>query len=90
MIVIPVLKLNAEKIDQLAKMNEELSEVIDAFKEGESKERVLEECFDLHEATVNFMSLIANKHDIEIAGAKHFNKMKKRGYEFKDEIEIHI
>lgn len=86
----PVLKLSAEKIDQLAKINEEMNEVIDAFKEGESEERILEESFDLIQATINFMDMITNKREIEVAGARHFNKMRKRGYEFKNEIEIHI
>ncbi len=88
MLVIPVFKAVDEEDLQMLKIKEENDELILAWLKNENKERLLEECFDNIQAVVNLMFMIADKKEIKIAGAKHFEKMKNRGYEFEKLIRI--
>jgi uncharacterized protein YfbU (UPF0304 family) len=81
MIVIPILELKeVSEYKQIQKIKEECTEIQMAEIQKESLERKLEESFDAIEATVNYMHKIATGVEIEQAGAKHFMKMRDRGY----------
>jgi hypothetical protein len=50
----------------------------------------LQECLDVIEATINLMFQIGTKKEIEVAGARHYLKLKNRGHVFNGTIELTI
>lgn len=86
MIVFPVLKTETSFHDQMMKIEEEFNELDNA----DTSTEVLEEAFDLIQATIGYISMIASKEEIEEAAALHFEKLKSRGWEFTGFIDVNI
>ena len=91
MIILPILNLDEySRIQQYSKVVEEMNEVRLSLQEADNIDSVLSECFDLIQATTGLMLKVADKEDIEVAGAKHFIKLKERGWVNNGQIEIHF
>ena len=91
MIILPILNLDEYSlIKQYSKVVEEMDEVRQALQDVEDVDNVLYECFDLVQATLGLMLKVAEKEDIEVAGAKHFIKLKERGWVNNGQIELHF
>lgn len=79
MIRIPITAIEKEPINQLKKVREEFMEVVDAY-QRETDERIVEECCDLIQATLNLIDLVV-PGQIRDALEKHSRKMEDRKYE---------
>ena len=75
-----LVKIEQHGDDLVAKIIEEAGEIADAVFDGESKERVLSECFDNIQSTWSFMHDIATEKEIELAAARHVKKLRDRGH----------
>jgi hypothetical protein len=85
---IPIINIPTCSGKQTLKIKEEAHEVLEAFANGESKDRVLEECLDTIQATLNLMAMIATEEEIQQASCGHMLKMRARKYELKDFVQI--
>ena len=91
MIILPILNLEEySRVQQYAKAVEEMDEVRRALQDVEDVGNVLGECFDLIQSILGLMLKVAEKEDIEVAGAKHFIKLKERGWTNLGQIEVHF
>lgn len=91
MIILPILNLDEySMVQQYSKVVEEMNEVRQALQDVGNVDNGLGECFDLVQATLGLMLKVADKKDIEIAGAKHFIKLKERGWVNNGQIELHF
>jgi len=83
--LMPLIKTDTTAGEQLEKVSEEFTEVIDAVTDEESTERILEECMDLIQATVGFMRKVGTKEEIVQAIWDHHVKMYERDHEMEME-----
>ena len=88
-----LLKIEQDKVVNLdiylfEKMIEEQCELADAVIKSESNARILSECMDVHQTTLNFMQRIATKEEIAEAGRLHCEKLRGRGYVVVGEYEL--
>ena len=74
-------------IDQLEKVQEEYFELEASYREKESIERTIEEATDLIQATFNLIEMLS-PGKVHEALQKHSEKMAKRGYAVKYELEV--
>lgn len=88
MIMMPILKIETTIKEQINKCLEEVSEVMGSVLDEESEERQLEECIDVIQASLTLLYMIAPAVRVEVALAKHFIKMKNRGYDTKGFWEV--
>jgi len=67
-----------------------MNEVRLSLQDIEDVDSILGECFDLIQATIGLMFTVADKGEIELAGAKHFIKLKERGWVNNGQIELYF
>lgn len=67
---------------QLAKIHEELDEVMEAFRNGEPPERITEELIDLDSATEQALRILKEEQGVNLNTAKRgvIEKNDRRGY----------
>lgn len=85
---LPILDLGLTEYRQIQKIKEEATEVHMAYVMDESIERRIEESIDAIQANITYMHQIATDEQIDIAWAKHEQKMKERGYKVKGYFEV--
>jgi len=95
---IPILELDNTLTEALEKYKEEHEEcknaVVLTLLKNVSKadrEHAISECFDSIQTTIRLIELLADKDiDVEEECCKHWWKLRKRGWNFKDELKIDI
>lgn len=85
-IKLPIHDFKACTSLQLDKVAEEHHEVIQAY-QNESNSRVIEECCDLIQATVNLIEMLSPT-GVHEALTRHSAKMQERNYPVKYELEV--
>ena len=86
-VAIPIHNFSKYRIiDQVAKVKEEYLEVIMAY-QNDTVERTIEEATDLIQATLNLIEMLS-PGKVHEALQKHSEKMAKRGYPVKYELEV--
>ena len=88
MIYLPIFHITETVEEQLDKVKEEVNELIESIKNGESSKRQREECIDVIQSAVNLLYKLGTDTEVVISTADHYVKMKNRKYQFKSELKI--